>query len=162
MHSTQIKLTERQQQILEYLRSYQRENGVMPSSREIQQHFRFGSQTAAMSHLRALEKRGAIRRLPNKARAVSFPEDINRDEWVDIPLYGSIAAGYAEMQQQEPDGSLSLDAGTVGLRRGSKAFALKVRGESMIGANICARQDAAHRRRRDPRAAPDGDCRCPD
>lgn len=137
MISSQIKLTERQQQILDYLRAYQRENGVMPSSREIQQHFRFGSQTAAMSHLRALEKRGAIRRLPNKARAVCFPEDLNRDEVIDIPLYGSIAAGYAEMQQQEPDGSLSLNVSAVGLRRGSKAFALKVRGESMIGANIC-------------------------
>ena len=66
-----------------------------------------------------------------------FPEDLQREEIVDIPLYGHIAAGYAELQQQQPDGSLSLDASTVGIRRGSKAFALKVRGESMIGANIC-------------------------
>jgi repressor LexA len=152
MANSPIKLTARQQEVLEFLRSHQRQFGLMPSSREIQQHFRFGSQTAAMSHLRALEKRGAIRRMPNKARAVSFPEDLNREELVDIPLYGSIAAGYAEMQQQEPDGNLALDAQTVGLRRGSKAFALRVRGESMIGANICD-GDIAILEVREPRAS---------
>ncbi len=48
-------LTERQQQLLEFLRSFQRRQGVMPSTRDIQRHFGFASQTAAMSHLRALE-----------------------------------------------------------------------------------------------------------
>ncbi len=137
MFSPPVKLTERQQELLAYLRQHQREQGVMPSTRDIQKHFGFSSQTAAMSHLRALEKKGVIQRHPHKARAVVFPEDLQREEIVDIPLYGHIAAGYAELQQQQPDGSLSLDASTVGIRRGSKAFALKVRGESMIGANIC-------------------------
>jgi len=137
MFSPPVKLTERQQELLAYLRQHQREQGVMPSTRDIQKHFGFSSQTAAMSHLRALEKKGVIQRHPHKARAVVFPEDLQREEIVDIPLYGHIAAGYAELQQQQPDGNLSLDASTVGIRRGSKAFALKVRGESMIGANIC-------------------------
>jgi repressor LexA len=137
MFAPTVKLTDRQQELLAYLRQHQREQGVMPSTRDIQRHFGFSSQTAAMSHLRALEKKGVIQRHPHKARAVVFPEDLQRDEIVDIPLYGHIAAGYAEMQQQEPDGSLCMDASTVGVKRGSKAFALRVRGESMIGANIC-------------------------
>lgn len=137
MFAPPVKLTDRQQELLAYLRQHQREQGVMPSTRDIQRHFGFSSQTAAMSHLRALEKKGVIQRHPHKARAVVFPEDLQREEIVDIPIYGHIAAGYAEMQQQEPDGSLSLDAATVGVKRGSKAFALRVRGESMIGANIC-------------------------
>lgn len=137
MFAPPVKLTERQQELLAYLRQHQREQGVMPSTRDIQRHFGFSSQTAAMSHLRALEKKGVIQRHPHKARAVVFPEDLQRDEIVDIPLYGHIAAGYAEMQQQEPDGSLCMDASTVGINRTSKAFALRVRGESMIGANIC-------------------------
>jgi repressor LexA len=132
-----IKLTERQQDLLDYLRQQQRQLGVMPSTRDIQRHFKFSSQTAAMSHLRALEKKGVIQRHPNKARAVVFPEDLKREEIVDIPLYGSIAAGYAELQQQAPDGSISVDASTLGLGRGGKVFALKVRGESMIDAAIC-------------------------
>ncbi|MES2597804.1 MAG: transcriptional repressor LexA [Verrucomicrobiota bacterium] len=137
MFAPPVKLTDRQQELLAYLRHHQREQGVMPSTRDIQRHFGFSSQTAAMSHLRALEKKGVIQRHPHKARAVVFPEDLLREEIVDIPLYGHIAAGYAEMQQQEPDGSIVLDATTVGVKRGSKAFALRVRGESMIGANIC-------------------------
>lgn len=137
MHGASIKLTDRQRELLEYLRQHQRQEGVMPSTRDIQRYFGFSSQTAAMSHLRALEKKGVIQRHPHKARAVVFPEDLERGEIVDIPLYGSIAAGYAEMQQQQPDSSITVDAATLGLSRNARAFALKVRGESMIGANIC-------------------------
>jgi repressor LexA len=137
MFGNTIKLTDRQRELLDYLRQHQREQGVMPSTRDIQKHFKFNSQTAAMSHLRALEKKGVIQRHPHKARAVVFPEDLERGEIVDIPLYGSIAAGYGEMQQQEADGSITVDAATLGLSRNARAFALKVRGESMIGANIC-------------------------
>ncbi len=137
MTSSPAKLTARQNELLEYLRTYQRQEGVMPSTRDIQRHFGFSSQTAAMSHLRALEKKGVIQRHSHKARAVVFPADLERAEIVDIPVYGSIAAGYAEMQEQQSDSSISLDVNTLGLRRDSRAFALKVRGESMIGANIC-------------------------
>jgi repressor LexA len=137
MFGTPIKLTERQQELLDYLRAHQKSEGVMPSTRDIQKHFGFSSQTAAMSHLRALEKKGVIQRHHHKARAVVFPEDLERGEIIDIPLYGSIAAGYAEMQHQQADGSISVDTATLGLGRNAKAFALKVRGESMIGANIC-------------------------
>ena len=55
-----MKLTARQQEILDYLQAEHRRTGIMPSTREIQNHFGFASQTAAVSHLRALEKKGAI------------------------------------------------------------------------------------------------------
>ncbi|MDZ4288837.1 MAG: transcriptional repressor LexA, partial [Prosthecobacter sp.] len=137
MFATTIPLTDRQSQLLDYLRQYQRENGVMPSTRDIQKHFGFSSQTAAMSHLRALEKKGVIQRHAHKARAVVFPEDLERAEIVDVPIFGMIPAGYAEDQQQEAVGSIAIDTATLGLSRTTQAFALKVRGESMIGANIC-------------------------
>lgn len=137
MFDLSTKLTDRQRELLDYLRQYQRENGVMPSTRDIQRHFGFSSQTAAMSHLRALEKKGVIQRHPNKARAVVFPEDLERAEIMDIPLYGMIPAGYASPQEQQADGAIAVDVNTLGLGRNAKAFALKVRGESMIGANIC-------------------------
>ena len=110
----------------------------MPSTREIQAHFGFASQTAAMSHLRALEKKEVIIRLAGKARAVIFPEELEREEIIDIPLYGSIAAGYAETMEETREGNLSIDIATLGLRRNSKTFALRVRGESMIDAHICS------------------------
>jgi repressor LexA len=131
------QLTDRQIELLDYLRQYQREQGVMPSTRDIQRHFGFSSQTAAMTHLRALEKKGVIQRHPHKARAVVFPEDLERAEIVDVPIYGMIPAGYAADQPQVQDGSVAIDTNTLGLGRKTKAFALKVRGESMIGANIC-------------------------
>lgn len=130
-------LTSRQLEILDYLRMAQRETGIMPSTREIQHYFGFASQTAAMSHLRALEKKGVIQRLPGKARAVIFPEDLDRAEICDIPIYGRIAAGFAEGTEQEQEGCLSIDVTSLGVARKRETFALVVRGESMIDAHIC-------------------------
>lgn len=131
-------LTTRQQEIVEYLRTAQRRTGVMPSTREIQHYFGFASQTAAMSHLRALEKKGVIQRLPGKARAVVFPEELDREEIVDIPIYGNIAAGMGQDVEPERQGCVSIDIRSLGVRGNVRTFALKVRGDSMIDAHICS------------------------
>lgn len=131
-------LTDRQEEILNYLKAQHRITGVMPSTREIQHYFGFASQTAAMSHLRALEKKGAILRLPNKARAVIFPEELDREEIVDIPIYGQIAAGMAQDVAPEQEGCVSIDIASLGVRPSARTFALKVRGDSMIDAHICS------------------------
>jgi repressor LexA len=128
-------LTDRQHQLVAFLRSYQRQHGVMPSTRDIQQHFGFASQTAAMSHLKALERKGAIRRLAGKARAVVFPEDMDRDT-ADIPVFGLIPAGFSADNPEVSDGKVTLSLGSLGLSRSSKPFALRVRGDSMTGAHI--------------------------
>ena len=129
-------LTERQQQLLEFLKEYHSSNGLMPSTREIQVHFGFASQTAAVSHLKALEKKGVIQKVPGKARALVFPEQLEREEILDIPIYGQIAAGMASETDQQNDGCLSIDVATLGVPRSAKTFALKVRGDSMIDAHI--------------------------
>lgn len=131
------KLTKRQEEILEYLRAAVRDTGLMPSTREIQHYFKFASQTAAMSHLRALERKGVIQRHPHKARAVVFPEELDREEIIDIPIYGNIAAGMAQDAEPVREGCVSIDITSIGLPRRAKTFALKVRGDSMIDAHIC-------------------------
>lgn len=131
------QLTNRQQEVLDYLKETHRVEGFMPSTRDIQRYFHFASQTAAMSHLRALEKKGAIIRKANKACGIAFPEELEREEIVDIPIYGSIAAGMAQDVDSERDGCLSIDVSSLGLRGNARTFALKVRGESMIDAHIC-------------------------
>jgi len=131
------KLTKRQQELLDFLKLTQNREGLMPSTREIQAHFGFASQTAAMSHLRALERKGVIVRLAGKARAVVFPEDLEREELVDIPIYGSIAAGMAETVEEVKEGCISIDIASLGIPRNARTFALKVRGESMTDAHIC-------------------------
>lgn len=134
----QENLTDRQQEILDYLKSAQRKTGIMPSTREIQHYFKFASQTAAMSHLRALERKGVIQRSPGKARAVVFPGDLDREEIVDIPVYGQIAAGFAQDSEQEQQGCISIDIASIGIPRSARTFALKVKGDSMINAHICS------------------------
>lgn len=130
-------LTRRQQEIVDFLRLEQRQTGIMPSTREIQHHFGFASQTAAMSHLRALERKGVIQRLANKARAVIFPELLDRGEIADIPIYGDIAAGMAQDAEPQSQGSISVDIAALGIARNARTFALKVRGDSMLDAHIC-------------------------
>jgi repressor LexA len=129
-------LTERQQEVLSFIQEEHARYGVPPSTREIQRHFEFASQTAALNHLRALERKGAIQRRRGKARAVSVVSELPRGRIVDVPIYGRIAAGLAETIEQEADGVLSLDAASAGIGKKSRVFALKVRGDSMIGAQI--------------------------
>jgi repressor LexA len=132
-----IALTNRQKQLLEFLREHQRRYGLMPSTREIQSHFGFASQTAAVSHLRALDRKGVIRRLPGKARAVVFPDDLNREPIMDVPVYGTVPAGMPTDSQENAEGCISIDVSTLGVPRNARTFALRVRGDSMIGAHIC-------------------------
>ena len=129
-------LTKRQQQVLDFIQAAQARDGIVPSTREIQEHFGFASQTAAMNHLRALERKGAIKRLHGKARAMSVVSSLKRERIVDIPIYGQIAAGLTELTEQDHLGVLSIDSISGGFGKKARVFALKVRGDSMIGANI--------------------------
>ena len=104
--------------------------------REIQAQFGFASQTAAMNHLRALERKGVIQRQPGKARAVAMVSQLGRNRIIDIPIYGCIAAGFAETAEQSSLGTVSVDAVSAGIRRNARTFALRVRGDSMTDAKI--------------------------
>jgi repressor LexA len=129
-------LTARQQKILDFLQDELNRTGIMPSTREIQAHFCFASQTASVNYLKALERKGAIQRIAGKARAVALPSMLNRTPVIDIPVYGQIVAGMPESVDQAPEGKVSIDAATLGIRAGVRSFALRVRGESMIDAHI--------------------------
>ena len=130
------ELTNRQHEVLAFIEDAMAQIGVMPSTREIQEHFGFASQTAAVNHLRALEKKGVIQRYAGKARAMALVSTLKRDMIVDIPIYGQIAAGMAGLTEQDEGGMISIDATSAGVGRGKRVFALKVRGDSMIDAGI--------------------------
>lgn len=153
-------VTARQQAVLDYLHNYFKSNGFWPSIREILENFGFKSTNAVQRHLHALERKGCISRAKGQARAyrlaapasggvsqnhatsTPFPTEIPEGTLpvVNIPLYGSIAAGYPDrVESAGVIGRLQIDVQTAGLgRRGvaTKAFALRVRGESMIDAGI--------------------------
>lgn len=137
------ELTTRQHEILGYIQLHFQTESFWPSIREIQSHFGFASTNAVMGHLRALEKKGYISRVAGQARAyrVTFdPQETVPEEATDvveIPIYGSIAAGYPDgVEPGGAVGTLQIDVDTAGIRRSRRAFALKVRGESMIDAGI--------------------------
>lgn len=137
-------LTDRQQAVLDFVRAQHERLGLFPTLREIQAHFDFASPFAATRHLQALEKKGALTRQPGKARAFTLPASRhssasrNGGGLLSIPVFGVIPAGLpaANAQEIEPDESVAVDAASLGLRRNSRVFGLRVRGDSMIGANI--------------------------
>ncbi|MFL6539120.1 MAG: transcriptional repressor LexA [Chthoniobacterales bacterium] len=127
-------LTDRQRDILEFVQSEQREKGITPSTREIQQHFGFASQTSVMQYLDALSRKGFIDRQARKARALITP--VQKVRITDVPIYGQIPAGMATLTEQTAEGHVSLDAGSANVSKNSRTFALRVRGDSMIDAHI--------------------------
>ena len=138
-------LTLRQQEILGYILLHMRTHNTWPSFREIQSHFGFKSTNAVMGHLRALEKKGHISRVPGQARTFRITMELEEEQKpensidvVDLPVYGKIAAGYPDGVESSGEiGRLQVDVDTAGHHRSRRCFALKVEGESMIGAGIC-------------------------
>jgi repressor LexA len=131
-------LTDRQQEILEFIRTHQEQEGGSPSLREIAAHFRFRSMTAALDHVRALRRKGALTNAPRRARALHVVSPFHRlrQRVADIPVFGSIPAGFAADRLQEAKGCVSIDIETIGIRPTPRTFALEVRGDSMIGRHI--------------------------
>jgi repressor LexA len=127
-------LTERQRDVLHFIQREQREKGVTPSTREIQSHFRFASQTSVMQYITALEKKGFLQRHAGKARALITP--IQKVRIHDVPIYGQIPAGMASLTEQDIEGHVSLDHHSANVSKTHGTFALRVRGDSMIGAHI--------------------------
>ena len=127
-------LTDGQRRVLDFIQREQREKGVTPSTREIQSHFRFASQTSVMQYIAALEKKGFLQRHAGKARALITP--IQKVRIHDVPIYGQIPAGMATLTEQNVEGHVSLDAQSANVSKNHGTFALRVRGDSMIGAHI--------------------------
>jgi repressor LexA len=127
-------LTERQRGVLEFIQSEQREKGITPSTREIQHHFGFASQTSVMQYIATLERKGFLDRHARKARALITP--VQKVRITDVPIYGQIPAGMATLTEQTIEGHVSLDSRSVNASKNAKTFALRVRGDSMIDAHI--------------------------
>lgn len=144
------KLTARQQEVLNFVRKHHARNEYWPSIRDIQQHFGFKSTNGVFGHLKALMDKGAIVRVPGRARAFQIASQPSRSrtrkssgvpakamDVLEIPVYGNIAAGYPNgIESGDAVGRIQIDTATIGLRSRRDVFALKVRGDSMIDAGI--------------------------
>ena len=115
-------LTDRQQRVLDFIQTQQREKGITPSTREIQHHFGLASQTSVMQYIATLERKGFLDRHARKARALVTP--VQKVRITDIPIYGQIPAGMSALTEQTIEGHVSLDARSANVQRNRGTFAL--------------------------------------
>jgi repressor LexA len=133
------EMTQRQREILEFVRSFSDRHGVPPAVREIAERFGFTAR-AAFDHLKALERKGMLeRRVTSKraSRTLVLPgrRPRHRSGADEIPVLGRIAAGAPILAVENREDGIPLRPEWFGAQ-GADVFALRVRGESMVGAHI--------------------------
>jgi repressor LexA len=126
-------LTDRQKAIYDFLLKTIREKGFAPSIPEIGKQFKIASTNGVSDHLKALEKKGYIRRVGK--RAIEIVNALGKTVLTatrEVPILGKVPAGKPFLSEENIEGFLSIpeDMG------GGKRFALQVKGDSMIGAGI--------------------------
>jgi repressor LexA len=124
------QLTDRQRDIYYFLRDKILNRGYGPTVREIGEQFHINSPNGVMCHLKALEKKGLIRRSPNKSRAIELTEDVPRES-PGLPYVGVVAAGMTSLAFEQDE---RIDIGNMFSPK--EHFILRVSGDSMIEAQI--------------------------
>lgn len=132
------RLTDRQREILEYIKAEVHRRGFPPSVREIGDAVGLSSSSTVHSHLAALEAKGVLRRDPSKPRALEVLDYRDTERAVDygqvraVPVVGQVAAGAPLLAAENIEATLPLPLDLAG----EGSFILRVKGESMIEAGI--------------------------
>jgi repressor LexA len=126
-------LTDRQKAIYDFLLKTIREKGFAPSIHEIGRQFKIASTNGVSDHLKALEKKGYIRRVGK--RAIEIVNALGKTALIatrEVPILGKVAAGKPLLSEENIEGVITIpdDMGS------GKTFALQVKGDSMIDAGI--------------------------
>ncbi len=130
------RITNKQEEILNYIKDEILERGFPPTVREICQTVGLKSTSSVHSHLESLEKNGYIRRDPTKPRAIEILDDsfnMLRREMVNVPVVGTVAAGQPILAEQNIDSYFPIPAEYM---PNDQSFILRVKGESMVNAGI--------------------------
>jgi len=128
------KISERQLEIYEFIRSSLAMKGIPPSMREIGEKFGIRSTNGVEGHLAALERNGMIVRERGKSRGIALHSGERMP--ATIPVLGRVAAGTPVLAPENREGEITVDPAHFSLRNAHDLFALKVRGESMVNAHI--------------------------
>lgn len=130
------KISQKQSEILEYMKNEILNRGFPPSVREICEAVHLKSTSSVHSHLETLEKNGYIRRDPTKPRAIEIVDDnfnLVRRETVNVPIVGKVSAGQPLLAVENIDGYFPIPSEYM---PNNKTFILVVQGDSMINAGI--------------------------
>jgi len=151
--TTRSTLTARQREVLDFIRHFMIQAGYPPTVREIGAHFGFVPRSV-FDHLKALERKGVLRRVASKSRSLQLLEAPSSSPlpvggrtlslFRELPILGRVAAGQPLLSEQNVEGSFAISREWV---NGDEAFLLKVQGESMINAHILPGDYALVRRR---------------
>lgn len=134
------ELTERQQEILDFIQSSSAGNGYPPTYREIGKHFNIVSTFGVKRHIDALVKKGFLSNESKTSRTIALVENsFNKsknylDNMLGVPIVGRVAAGQPILAEQNIEGNILVDASLLNRRK--DCFGLKVSGDSMINAGI--------------------------
>ena len=120
------RTTDKRERILEYITQFTRENGYSPSVREICEGVGLASTATVHYHLNALRQEGSINMDGKKNRTISLPDRLPIGK---IPVVGVVTAGVPILAVENIEGYLPWDGD-------ESCFALRVRGESMLGVGI--------------------------
>jgi repressor LexA len=129
-------LTKRQQMVLDYISQSISDRGYPPTLREIGSHMGIRSTNGVNDHLRALERKGYLKREDMKSRALR-PVRVGSaegDPLVSVPVVGRVAAGRPVLAEENVEDTVVIDRFFLGNQR--EVFGLRVRGDSMIDAGI--------------------------
>lgn len=132
----QGKISKKQLEILEYIKSEILRIGYPPAVREICEAVNLRSTSSVHAHLESLEKNGYIRRDPTKPRAIEIIDDtfnLTRREMVNVPMVGQVAAGEPILAEQNISNYFPIP---IEFMPNNDTFMLTVKGESMINAGI--------------------------
>lgn len=130
------KISQKQSEILEYIKEQILTKGYPPAVREICEAVHLKSTSSVHSHLETLEKNGYIRRDPTKPRAIEIIDDnfnLARRDMVQVPMVGRVAAGEPILAQENIEDYFPIPAEFM---PNSDTYMLQVKGESMINAGI--------------------------
>ena len=130
------RITQKQSEILEYIKSQILNKGYPPSVRDICAAVNLKSTSSVHAHLESLEKNGYIRRDPTKPRAIEIIDDnfnLTRREVVNVPLIGQVAAGQPILAVENITNYFPIPAEFL---NNSETFMLNVKGDSMINMGI--------------------------
>jgi repressor LexA len=138
-------LTKRQEQTLDYIRQSIEQRGYPPTLREIGEYMGIRSTNGVNDHLRALERKGYLRREDMKSRALRVVDQPDRaaprnassssdDNLLDVRILGRVAAGLPLLAEENVVDTVRVDRMMV--RGGREVFGLRVTGDSMIEAGI--------------------------
>lgn len=143
------KISDKQREILEYIKKEILNKGYPPAVREICEAVDLKSTSSVHSHLETLEKNGYIRRDPTKPRAIEIIDDnfnLTRREVVNVPIIGRVAAGQPILAVENIDSYFPIPAEFMPKE---ESFMLRVKGESMINIGILDGDNILVKRQKD-------------